>query len=85
MVMNKDEKHLLTCVAETRGETGGRLRMKNSVLEILSPRWHGIAKQTKWAKERQRAGFCVTSIKMELTPLANVESAGTGTCFTPRA
>jgi len=49
MVMNIDDKHLLTCVAETRGETGGRLRMKNSVLEILSLRWHGIAKQTKWS------------------------------------
>ena len=85
MVMNIDDKYLLTCVAETRGETGGRLRMKNSVLEILSLRWHRIAKQTKWAKERQRAGFCVTSIRMELTPLANVKSARTGTCFTPRA
>lgn len=52
--MNKDDEHFLTCVAETRGKTGGRLRMKNSVLEILSLRWDGLAKQTKWAKERER-------------------------------
>lgn len=35
MMWSKDDEHFLACVTETGGEAGERLKMKNSVLEIL--------------------------------------------------
>ena len=82
--MNKDDEHFLACVAETGGEAGGGLRMKNSVLEILRLRcmWNSQAEQVgKRERSGLEADLCVSSIQMELTPLANVKSMRTGTCY----
>lgn len=59
MVMNKDDEHFLTCVAETRGETGGRLRIekfgfRNTESEM---RWTSQADQMGKRKREREQGF----------------------------